>query len=143
MRIAVKNVKTWATNDGGGYQASIYFDGKRIGMATQHGNGGPMQFDLTKNIKQATDYAVSVYDADNDYQTDDEDFKFEMVIARLVDQWEENKQLKKYCKDKTVVQKQGETDYIVYNVVFSPEVKAKLLEKHQGEMIQFVNERFL
>ena len=43
----LKGLKTWDTHDGGGFQANIYFHGKKVGTVTDHGRGGPVDADWT------------------------------------------------------------------------------------------------
>jgi hypothetical protein len=45
---SIKNLKTWETHDGGGFQATLYRDGKRIGLVTNDGWGGCNHYDLPR-----------------------------------------------------------------------------------------------
>jgi hypothetical protein len=36
----IKNFKTWQTHDGGGYQFTLYYDGKKFAFVHNDGNGG-------------------------------------------------------------------------------------------------------
>jgi hypothetical protein len=36
----IKNFKTWSTHDGGGYQFTLYYDGRKFAFVHNDGNGG-------------------------------------------------------------------------------------------------------
>ena len=40
MKFEIKGLKTWHTNDGGGYQFNLYIDGKKALWVHNDGNGG-------------------------------------------------------------------------------------------------------
>jgi hypothetical protein len=44
MNFTIKGLKTWSTYDAGGYQFTLYRDGKKFAFVHNDGNGGPTDF---------------------------------------------------------------------------------------------------
>lgn len=47
MNITLKGLKSFNTDDGQAFSASILFDGKKVGTVQNDGNGGPNSYDLS------------------------------------------------------------------------------------------------
>jgi hypothetical protein len=43
LKFTIKNLKTWATHDGGGYQFSLYLNDKKFAFVHNDGNGGEVE----------------------------------------------------------------------------------------------------
>ena len=41
-QFTIKNFKSWSSHDGGGYQFTLYVDGKKFAFVTNDGWGGPI-----------------------------------------------------------------------------------------------------
>jgi hypothetical protein len=48
----IKNFKTWNTYDGGGYQFTLYYDGKKFAQVHNDGNGGWVNVDCFEKENQ-------------------------------------------------------------------------------------------
>jgi len=62
-----------------------------------------------------------------------------------VDEAVETKNLKRWCKKKTIVKMvgQAEGDYMTWDVPLTPDVERKVLAKHGKKVAEFVNKRFM
>lgn len=43
LKFTIKNLKTWSTHDGGGYQFSLYLNDKKFAFVHNDGNGGDVE----------------------------------------------------------------------------------------------------
>jgi hypothetical protein len=43
LKFTIKNLKTWSTHDGGGYQFSLYLNDKKFAFVHNDGNGGEVE----------------------------------------------------------------------------------------------------
>jgi len=48
----IKGLKTWSTYDGGGYQFTLYYDGKKFANVQNDGNGGWVEVNCDKEEDQ-------------------------------------------------------------------------------------------
>lgn len=48
----IKNYKSWSTYDGGGYQFTLYYDGKKFANVHNDGNGGWVEVNCEKEEDQ-------------------------------------------------------------------------------------------
>ena len=118
MNFVIKGFKTWETDDGGGYQFTLYADGKRFAFVHNDGNGGEIDlrfFDTdaprveivsiynnqakymgTPNEKLLNDYVRAL----PPWQEDGESIAYSvgMFMDELVNDYEREKRLKKYRK---------------------------------------------
>jgi hypothetical protein len=57
----IKNFKTWSTHDGGGYQFTLYYDGKKFAFVHNDGNGGWIEVDCyNKEDQKLFDDYISI-----------------------------------------------------------------------------------
>lgn len=116
----------------------------RVDICTTNYEGRPHTFKGTPEEKMFYDHiktlpAVSFHDLPGEMEMTPDIF-----VAQLVEGYEANQQLKRWCKKKTVCVAKGcaEGQFITFNVAFSPEVKQAIL-KRNSDILEFVNERFL
>jgi hypothetical protein len=110
MKFEIKGFKTWSTMDGGGYQFNLYVDGKKSFFVHNDGNGGCIDvhpydtftkpnapspsFDaLMAHIKSLPQYEFMGKMFNHDMDT---------FMDGLVNEYEKEKQLKKYRKTNTL-----------------------------------------
>ena len=53
MNLTIKGLKTWATDDGGGYQFTLYKDGKKCAFVHNDGHGGCLDYQWFDNDSEA------------------------------------------------------------------------------------------
>lgn len=161
MNYHVKNVKSFEGMEGYGFNATLYRDKKRVAKVIDEGNGGPKIFRwydtdaekieatvTTPEGKQTTVKRTPEEHAYIEHAKETEnasvDFAHELLISRLVDDYENNQRLKRHCQNKTLVKfkSDAEGELRVYNVRFCKEVKDKIVEKFGDDVEEFINERF-
>jgi len=135
-RLSVKNLKTCDTHDGGGFQVSLYFDGKRVGVCTKHGNGGPMQYDINKNLAEVEAYAKSICKEDTTYVD-----PLDSIVYYLVNQLKMENKLKKFCKKGIIFTKKKEEGYFFEKAPYSS-ITIRNLKDQIPDIDEIVNERF-
>ena len=107
MKFEIKGLKTWHTNDGGGYQFNLYIDGKKALWVHNDGNGGclditpldvnyPNQWSESKSYKMFRDYLKTLpkYEMFGELFDMDE----EIFLEELLNDYEYQKALTKSKK---------------------------------------------
>jgi len=133
----LKNIRTFKGMEGmGGFNATLYRDGIKIGEVINDDSGGPNCYHIPANeLKTLTEYAASVY-RDIEFEVED------MFVNTLIDDYLEHKRLSKYCKKETVYRLKGDEkgSYRRINHIFDNEVKAYITKKYGDEIEMIVNE---
>jgi hypothetical protein len=139
MKIELKNVKTHEamSEETTCFSASIYLEGKRIGVVRNRGCGGPNEYTWTDNTagRKVEAWAET-------QETDYEFEKLDQIIDDLMMKAEEKKQLRRYCKKQTLFVLAGDQDgsFRTIDHPFTPEVKSFLDRKHGEKLERIVNE---
>ena len=160
-----KGYKSWTGREGVGAQATLYKDGKKIGLVTDGGNGGAVEFrantveDRTmvwEFVKGLPTYKFNdmwkeqygeEWDGDNRPMLQSwAAFDFANV---MLEQAEEEVQLKKLCKKKIVVRYEGEKDFGIFHAQWPTDtprqlsIMSQLTKQLNPKVItEFVNKRF-
>lgn len=103
----IKGLKTFDGMEGGGFECSLYMDGKKVGTAFDSGSGGEARLNVTREVESAFEkWAVA--------NSPEEDvipyWAVQGAICKLVDDFEELKNLKRLCRTKILFQIQGDED---------------------------------
>lgn len=110
LRLSLKKVQTFASPDGGGFNADLYWDGKKIGTAHQGGYGGQTDIYPEKGVSALLQGEVKAYLATlprypaSEYFPEGLERKLDIVIEELVNWYETQKWLKRHCKNKVMFQ---------------------------------------
>ena len=146
MKYEVKNVKNFQGREGYGYECSLYCDGKRVGKVVDVASGGQARFywadpkagdegALVEHIKGKTfEHYGEVYSHSVD-----------TFVGALVDEYEKNKQYKKWCKNKTMFRLKGDKEgqWRSLRVPYGdPRAKSLLEQKYGDKVEEILNERF-
>ena len=160
-----KGYKSWTAREGVGAQTTLYKDGKIVGLCTDEGNGGEvdfrantvedrtMVFEFVKSLPKYkfNDYWKEQYGEEWDGKGKSElkswtVFDFANII---LEQAEEEKQLKKECKKNILVRFEGETSLRVFNAKWPKDTygqlmtMSQLIKQSQPKVIaEFINKRF-
>jgi hypothetical protein len=163
----VKNVKGFMGMDCPGYNCTLYCDGKRVAKVINDGSGGPTMFEWldrdaprvditfhdykdevrtykgTPQEKRLVEYADSqTYECpDGSTRT----HNAETLVGDLVGDYEETKQFKRWCRNKTYFRLKGDKKgrWSYFNVKYSPEVKRQIERRYGDRIEEILNERFL
>ena len=162
---SVKGYKSWTAREGVGAQTTLYKNGKKIGLCTDEGNGGEvdfrantvedrtMVFEFVKSLPKYkyADMWLEQYDEiwDGSGKNDLESWKVFDFANVMLTQAEEENQLKKECKNKILVRYEGETSVRVFHAKWPKDtygqlmIMSQLIKQVQPNVIaEFINRRF-
>lgn len=147
---AVKNVKTFQGMEGEGFTASLYLDGKRIGLVRDSAYGGMYEYELTRDDYNALDaHAREVWNPDDhkiivsgkekalDYYGPDS------FIGVLVDAYLNLRDIKRWCRTMIVcvMPSNEEGEFTTFKAKYSKDM-AERIRKRYPDVVEIVNERF-
>jgi len=164
---SVKKVKSFQGREGYGYNADLYWGTKKVASILDEGCGGEAwvywddieeeKVDITRTDykgekhtyrgtpeeKILREHIETIPLQESEYSKDGFRVDLTCFLSALVGNYEEQRQLKRWCKKKTVLhlktQKPGE--YTTLSVPYDPEMKSTL--EQQFDIAEIVNERFL
>jgi hypothetical protein len=111
MNITLKNVKTWRSFDGGGWQASIYVDGTiKMAIVTNEGYGGPLKWQVI-NPQALHAWAAFHHVTLIGAQDVPCDSDLDAIVLGALDQYDANKWLAKQLKTKTLFRLPSDPPY--------------------------------
>ena len=145
MIYTVKNVKGFQGLEGYGYECSLYKDGKKIGTITDTANGGMADYYLDKGEKEILDkHCETLPKIVDKYIPDGMEVDADMFVGGLVDKYEADKQIKRWCKTQIVYTLKGdeENSYRTIKAVFSPKTKELMEKKFANKGLVILNERY-
>jgi hypothetical protein len=145
MGYAVKNVTSFQGREGIGFEASVYLDGKKIGKVTDTANGGEIDFYLNAGEREKLDkFCLTLPKWGSEFGDEEYNTDADIYISNIVNEFELNKKLKRWCRTKTVFKlasyKDGE--YSTIKAKFDGKVKAYLLGKYSKKGLVIMNEVF-
>lgn len=132
LKLELKNVKIWAGPDGPVFQASLYIDGKKSGVVSNQGFGGPNEYHEIKkeDLERLDAYCASIPPKETDIKNKDgSPWMYQMdsegLVDHLLQEWEDKKELKKCLKRGTVVHKiiDGKDAIIEYKIKWEDRTK--------------------
>jgi hypothetical protein len=99
----IKSFKTWSTHDGGGYQFTLYYDGKKFASVHNDGNGGWVEVNCENKEDQNRfdDYISSLPKWKSSIDGSDMDMTSDIFMDELVNEYELAKKLAKAKKKGT------------------------------------------
>ena len=99
----IKNFKTWSTYDGGGYQFTLYYNGKKFAFVHNDGNGGWVTVDCEnqEDQKRFDDYISNLPKWKSSIDGSDMDMTSDIFMDELVNEYELAKKLAKAKKKGT------------------------------------------
>jgi len=137
--LTVKGIKSFRGMEGYGFNATLYRDGKKLGLVIDGGCGGSMLFRCFKDYAEQAEYErwARIQDGSSPYDP------LDMIVATLVGEYEERAKLKRWCRKQTVAKLKGapEDSYSIWKVPYTPEFAAKI--RKENDVVEIVNERFL
>lgn len=159
----VKALKTWRTDDGGGYQFNLTFGGKVVAEVTQGGHGGETELrwedgtypngtpmpGLTAKAKAVAKVAAEARErldaiakasppVESRYGDGPLTVDVAWLMSALLDHVENAKRLAKLCKRMTLFTVPGDAEGEGYRTVkmpFDARVKAYIMDKYPGAVI--------
>ena len=150
MNITLKNVKIYAgmSQETVAFNASVYIDGKKVGEAKNSGSGGANHIDV-RNGEGRSDWDLlqrmegEAGTHTYDYENGKHPHSLDSYIGELVDDVQEQRDLKRKCKTQTLFripnEVYGDGEYHVMKRKYDETVKAYLIQSH-GDGVEIVNE---
>lgn len=139
----VKKYRTFRSNDGGGFNADLWFNGRKIAEVDDAGNGGMMEFrfvlandevELNERVERDADiYGDQYYDGE----------RASTFLAAMLDAHANLKIMRREAKTKTLFQVDaeiGSETYLTIKAPYTEITKAKILARYQGKTIRFIND---
>ncbi len=144
----VKGLKTWQTDDGGGYQGDLLYKGKKVAYFHQGGYGGEIEvrYENKEAEKAVTAYCETQDKIKSELIKGKEiewDFSDEWLIPAVLERTELLKTVKRHCRKKTLaIKPEHKTgNWVEWKTPFSPEIKAKIIkERPEYATAVFANE---
>ena len=149
MKIALKNVKTckFASQETKCFEASLYIDGKRVAVVGNSGTGCPNYYHFKDRELEQKFYSycrglppVEVEFGGVAYKLKN---NADMVIGKIVDEMELQKEYKRMCKKGVVfkLKKDEENSFRILETHNLPLAKTMLDKKYGDELDYILNER--
>lgn len=136
---SVIKVKTFEGMEGKGFNATLCRDGKPIAFVIDEGCGGCYLWRwLVKDAELPFKTHVRNEFPNEKFERED------MFIGRLIDQWETEKQLRRWCRKEVLFRLKGDKPDTWRTLLapYSPEAVAHLHKKYDPEIEEIANERF-
>lgn len=152
--VTVKNVKEakFMSEETMCFNASVYFDGKRVGTAENRGHGGETMIfpvkgknsELAAAEKWAKDQPAQEWEVEWQDEPMIVETTLEILVDELVAKFLDDKVWKRKCRKKTYFRLEGDEEgyYRTINHQFDESVKNWMKEKYDN-VSEIVNERFL
>jgi len=126
----IKNFKTWSTYDGGGYQFTLYYDGKKYAHVHNDGNGGWVTVDCYNEAdqKEFDSYIDGLPKWKSSIDGSDMNMTTDIFMDELVNDYELAKKLAKAKKKGTTFRllTDGKNMFRTLNVLDLSQAKAYL-----------------
>ena len=141
---SIKGVKQFMGMEGMGFNCTLYRDGKKVAFVIDSAQGGEYEYRFVNKEEDTKlrEYAATLpkYEIDGLGMCQPNS---DSVIANLIDDWDENRTLKRLCKNKTVVKLKGEDSYRVAKVLYSQKTRNFLVTKYGDKIEEILNDRFV
>ena len=151
MKIEVRRVKSFKGHDGMGFNADLFVDGVQVAEVIDTASGGQYEYFWTNKAngmeKKLEDYAASLPHLPNEFDKKLYPQDLDSVVARLIDEFESVKQLKRWCSTKIVYRLKGDKEGMWTTVKGiwkgAEEAWRKSLKKKYGDkLVEIANEQF-
>lgn len=140
MSYTIKGVKTFRGMEGQGFNATLCRDGKPVAHVDDEGCGGCYNWRwLVKDAELPFKTHVRNELPDVEFEREDH------FVSRLVDEYQEDRTLRRWCKGKTVFRLRADSadTYRTLTKPYSAAAAAHLRAKHGELLEEIVNERFV
>jgi hypothetical protein len=153
MKVELRKVKIarHLSEETTAFTADLWVDDKHIGYVKNSGHGGNNQVDhrydgkglnTRDEVRAFEEWCTKQPPHVSEYgelaMSDD------LYISLLLEEWEENRFVKRLCKKETLFRLEGdpEKEYRSYKAVYTPLFAEKVRAKHP-DLIEIINERFM
>jgi len=143
-KYSLKNIKTFRSMEGEGFNSTLYKDGKKLCNVDDEGVGGCLDFSDYK-VEEALNKELKEKVGTFDYDKTKLEYNAEIFIDDLFNEFQENKMFKKQCKSKTLVITKDckEGEYIQFKFEYGEKATEFIKSKYKDNLVEIINERFL
>jgi hypothetical protein len=151
MKVELKNVKLYAglSQETVAFAATLYIDGKKVGKASNAGHGGSNDVDvhgedgrLDRDLFQKLETEAETHTWE--YEGETHPHSLDSYIGELVDDAQEQRDLKRKCRTQTLFRIPTETyqngEFHVMKRKYDQSVKSYLVKSY-GDKVEIINER--
>lgn len=140
----VNKLRSYRGTEGWGFNADLMKDGHKIAFVIDSAEGGMYSFEWVdrKHEKEMQEYVKTLPEVDTPIYGKLK-YDIDLFVAKLVDDFETEKKLKKACRKGTLYRlKEDPPDrWRALGNKFDENVKAYLIEKYGNSIDEIVNER--
>ncbi len=119
------------------FSAEVHLDGKKVGEVKNAGHGGSHQYHWTnRDIGTKIQKWAMIQNLEFDFE------KLDQIIDKLLLEFEEKRQLKRWCKKEIVFRLKGDKvgNWRSVKGVFTPAIKTALVNKFGDQLERIANE---
>lgn len=142
MKIELKGVRYFPqmSDETSCFIASVYADGKRLGVVQNHGTGGPNDYDFGTSELEA--YAKTLPPVKVEWSDKPMEMDLELLIGDLLEEWIRRREVMRLTKGVTTFRLKADPkgQYRTISKPWSPEAKAHVLAKYGDTIESFLNE---
>jgi hypothetical protein len=137
---SVKNIKQFKGMEGGGFNATLYLNGKKLGEVINSGECGCNRYYIPhSDMKNLENTARSIMG--EGFEVEDQ------FIGQILDDTLNDKSFRRHCKTKVLVTVKGDKAnvYRTFNVKYTPEIGKKIRDDYKAkglEVIEILNEEY-
>ena len=139
--VTIKNLKTFESPDGGGFNCSIYLDGKKIGTAHQGGHGGPDEYYIADD-KNEEEFSAALRQQPSavEWMKDYPDYQYnidEIGFGDIVNAFEDAKWLRRHLRTKVLYRLPGDGDDSWRTVAhrgYADKTRALIVDKYGSDV---------
>lgn len=149
-KIELKNFKSsdFASQETLCFQATVYVNNKRAGIAENGGHGGNTvvhwKSEVLADIVRAHVATLPPVEFEAGGKTFSYEQDVDSFISELADKTHNDNWLKRRCRSKTLfrLKSQPKGEYMSINYKYNPDVAAQLRVNHGDDLEEIINERF-
>ncbi|MDY6957516.1 MAG: hypothetical protein SVK08_00025 [Halobacteriota archaeon] len=140
----VKNLKSFPGMEWDGWTASLYRDGKKIGIVTDYGNGGEINIDISQEeLAMIIGHCESL--PKEEMMGMSLSVTPDVFLGGLADNYEIERSIRKIIREKKtavlIKEENGKETLYEFGAPYSPGLAKKIREKHGDKVVEIANER--
>lgn len=147
---SIKGLRSWNTDDGGGYECKLYLGDKKVADCLHNGTGGDVGIRFT-DPEEAQTFDRFIEDQPKrrfpaNLGGGEYSVNADVYVGGLVSDELDRRALKRYCAKKTLFRLEGEgpdDGWRTLSIPYDPRAQAYLDKKYPDRVKEIANKRFL
>ena len=145
---SVKGVKFMKGHDADSMECSLYYKGKRVATVWDDSWGGGFQYTPVKGQQKTVELFhkfAHQFTVPSEYFDKGMTYNMDIVVDILVNHFEEEKQIKRWCKTKTIFTLKGDEkgSYRSFNNKFNDKLFDHITNKYGDQLGEILNMRYV